>query len=138
MEMPVEWKRVPVRRRVSAERATSKETELQIWHQGSYSGNVEYRFSASVSRRDDSFAFFHHIDAVDGGNRDLFFSAAWPVNLHSVHFRCRSETEVQTLVGTRSIASAAEDVPALPRSSFGDKYLGANGIARTLGTSQQL
>src|SRR5713101_7545722 len=132
MEMPVEWKRVPVRRRVSAERAASRETKLQIWHQSSYSGNVEYRFSSSVSRRDDSFAFFHRIDAVDGGNRDLFFCAARPVNLHPIHLRCRSETEVQTLVGTRSIASSAEDVAALPRSSPGDKYLGANGITRTL------
>src|SRR5258708_30684955 len=139
MEMPVESKRVPVRRRASAEReAGSREAELQIWHQGSHNSNVEYRFSASLSRRDDSFAFFHGIDAVDGGNRDLFFCAARPVNFHAVHFRCRSETEVQTLVGTRSIAPAAEDVSALPRSSPGDKYLGANGITRTLGTSPQL
>jgi len=79
--------------------AASTKAGLQIWHQGSYSGKVEYRFSASVSRRDDSFAFFHRIDAIDSGNRDLFFSAARPMNLHSVHFRCRSETEVQTLVG---------------------------------------
>src|SRR6266436_682810 len=139
MEMSVEWKPAPARRRVSAEReAASRETELQIWHQGFYSGNVEYRFSSSVSRRDDSFAFFRRVDPVDGGNRDLFFSAARPVNFHSVHFRCRSETEVQTLVGTRSIAPAAEDVSALPRPSLGDKHLGANGITRTLGTSQQL
>src|SRR5258708_40351412 len=139
MEMPAEWKGAPGRPRASAEReAVSREAELQIWHQRSYGGNVEYRFSASVSRRDDSFAFFHRIDAVDSGNRDLFFSAARPMNLHPVHFRFRSETEVQTLVGTRSIASAAEDVPALPRSSLGDKHLGANGITRTLGTSQQL
>src|SRR5882757_4647570 len=138
MEMSVEWKSAPARRRVSAERATSRETELQIWHQGSNSGNVEYRFSASVSRRDDSFAFFHRVDAIDSGNRDLFFSAARPMNLHPVHFRCHSETEVQTLIGTRSIASAAKDVPALPRASCGDKYLGANRITRTLGTSRQL
>src|SRR6266436_1039847 len=139
METPAERKRAPDRPRAGAEReAASTKAGLQIWHQGSYSDKVEYRFSASVSRRDDSFAFFHRIDAIDSGNRDLFFSAARPMNLHSVHFRCRSETEVQTLVGTRSIASAAEDVPALPRSSLGDKHLGANGITRTLGTSQQL
>src|SRR5260370_25406128 len=139
MEMPVESKRVPVRRQASAAReAGSREAELQIWHQGYHNSNVEYRFSASLSRRDDSFAFFHRIDAVDGGNRDLFFCAARPVNFHSVHFRCRSETEVQTLVGTRSIASSAEDVPALPRASCRDKYFGANGITGTLGTSQQL
>src|SRR5258708_1055234 len=139
MEMPVESKRVPVRRRASAEReAGSREAELQIWHQGSHTSNVEYRFSPTLSRRDDSFAFFHRIDAVDSGNRDLFSSAARPMNLHPVHFRCCSKAEVQTLIGTRSIASATEDVPALPRSSLGDKYLGANGITRTLGTSLQL
>src|SRR5260370_7767066 len=84
MEMPVESKRVPVRRRASAEReAGSREAELQIWHQGSHNSNVEYRFSASLSRRDDSFAFFHRIDAVDGGNRDLFFFAPRPANFPS-------------------------------------------------------
>src|SRR6267378_3705718 len=118
MEMPAEWKRAPGRPRASAEReAVSREAELQIWHQRSYGGNVEYRFSASVSRRDDSFAFFHRIDAVDGGNRDLFFCTARPVNLHPVHFRCRSKAEMQALVGTRCIAPPAEDVSALPRSS---------------------
>jgi hypothetical protein len=29
-------------------------------------GNVEHRVSASVSRRNDSFAFFHGKEAVDG------------------------------------------------------------------------
>src|SRR6267143_108952 len=107
--MPVEWWHAPARPRASAERqAVSREVRLQIWHQRSHSGNVEYRFSASVSRRNDSFAFLHCIDAVDGGNRNFFSGSARPVNLHPVHFRCRSETEVQTLIGTRSIASAAE------------------------------
>src|SRR5207302_3001835 len=139
MEMPVAWKRAPDRPRASAEReAVSREAQLQIWHQRSHSGYVEYRFSASVSRRDDSFTFLHRIDAVDGGNRDLFFCAARPVNLHAIHFRCRSETEVQTLIGTRSIASAAEDVPALPRASCRDKYLGSNCITGALGASQHL
>src|SRR6267378_3594245 len=137
--MPVGWKRAPARPRASAEReAVSRQAQLQIWHHHSHSGNAEYRLSAGVSRRDDSFAFLHRIDAVDGRNRDLFFCAARPVNLHAVHFRCCSETEVQALIGTRSIASAAEDVPALPRASCRDKYLGANRITGTLGTSQQL
>src|SRR6266436_3763565 len=100
--------------------------------------SVEYRFSTSLSRRDNSFAFLQSIDAVDGGNRDLFFCAASPVNLHPVHFRCRSETEVQTLIGTRSIASAAEDVPALSCASCRDKYFGSNRITGALGASQQL
>src|SRR6266446_1689687 len=131
--MPTAWKCAPARRRVSAEReAASTKAELQIWHQGSYRSNVEYRFSSSVSRRDDSFAFFYRIDAVDGGNRDLFFCAARPVNLHPVHFRCRSKAEVQALIGTRSIASAAEDVPALPRASCCDKNFGADRITGTL------
>src|SRR5260370_21595107 len=120
MEMPVESKRVPVRRRASAEReAGSREAELQIWHQGSHNSNVEYRFSASVSRRDDSFAFFHRVDAVDGGNRDPFSSNARPVNLDPVHVCCHSETQVQTLVGIRSIASAPNDPPALPTAACG-------------------
>src|SRR6267154_6307687 len=139
METPAEWKRAPDRPRAGAEReAASTKAGLQIWHQGSYSDKVEYRFSASVSRRDDSFAFVHRIDAIDSGNRDLFFSAARPMNLHPVHFRCRSKAEVQTLIGTRSIASAAKDLPALPRASRGDKYLSSNRITRTLGTSRQL
>src|SRR5258707_4199766 len=100
--MPMDWKRAPDRPRASVEReAVSTEAELQIWHQRSHSDNVEYRFSASVSRRDDSFAFLHRIDAVDGGNRDLFFCAARPVNLHPVHLHCRSKAEMQALVGTR-------------------------------------
>src|SRR6266436_6200997 len=139
MEMPAESKNAPARQRVLTEReATSTKAELQIWHQGSYSSNVEYRFSASVSRRDDSFAFFHRIDAVDGGSRDLFFCTARPVNLHPVHFRCRSKAEMQALVGTRCIAPPAEDVSALPRASCRDKCRGANRITGTLGTSQQL
>src|SRR5258708_8586978 len=101
MEMPAEWKRAPGRPRASAEReAVSREAELQIWHQRSYGGNVEYRFSASVSRRDDSFAFFHRIDAVDGGNRDLFFFTARPGNLPPVHFRCPSHTQPPAIVHT--------------------------------------
>ena len=139
MEMLVEWKCAPDRPRASAEReALSREAQLQIWHQGSHSGNVEYRFSASVSRRDASFAFLHRIDAVDGGNRDLFFCAVRPVNLHPVYFHCRSEAEVQALIGTRGIASPAKDVPTLPRSSRCDKYLSSDRIAVTLGASQQL
>src|SRR5260370_1591934 len=126
MEMPVESKRVPVRRRASAEReAGSREAELQIWHQGSHNSNVEYRFSASLSRRDDSFAFFHRIDAVDGGHTDLFFYVARPVNFHSVHFRCRSQTGVHTFVGTLSKASSARDLPAMPRAPRPDNYFGA-------------
>src|ERR1700682_2264617 len=138
MEMPAEWKRAPDRPRASAEReAVSREAESRIWHQRSHSSYVEYRFSASVSRRDDSFAFFHRIDAVDGGNRDLFFCTARPVNLHPVHFRCRPKAEMQALVGTRCIAPAAEELSALARASCRDKYLGANRITGTLGTSQQ-
>src|SRR5258708_36872086 len=99
MEMPVESKRVPVRRRASAEReAGSREAELQIWHQGSHNSNVEYRFSASLSRRDDSFAFFHRIDAVERGNRDLFSSAVRSMSLYPVHFRCCSKAYVQTFI----------------------------------------
>src|SRR5258708_16937524 len=99
--MPVESKNAPARRRVLAEReAKSTKAELQIWHQGSYCGNLEYRFSASVSRRDDSFAFFHRVDAVDGGNRDLFSSTARPVNLDPVPFCFPSRTQVPTLVRT--------------------------------------
>src|SRR5260370_36166122 len=98
MEMPVEAKRVPVRRRASAEREEgSREAELQIWHQGSHNSNVEYRFSASLSRRDDSFAFFHRIDSVDGGSRDIFLLAATPVNFHSVHLRFLSDTQMHTM-----------------------------------------
>ena len=77
-------------------------------------GNVEHRLSASVSRRDDSFAFLHGKDAVDGGDRNFFLRPAWPVNFHPVHFHCHSKAEVQALIGTRCIASTAEDVPALP------------------------
>src|SRR5260370_4856210 len=96
MEMPVESKRVPVRRRASAEReAVSREAELQTWHQGSHNSNVEYRFSASLSRRDDSFAFFHRIDAVDCGNRDLFFCSPMSLKFHSGHLPCRSWNSVQ-------------------------------------------
>src|SRR5712692_3924140 len=139
MKIPVGWKRAPERPRASPEReAVSREAQLQFWHQRSHSGNVEYRFPASVSRRDDSFAFLHRIDAVDGGNRNFFFCSARPVNLHPVYFRCRSEAEVQTLIGTRSIASAAEDVPALPSPSCRNKYLCSNRITGTLGASQQL
>src|SRR5258708_27233209 len=115
MEIPVEWKRAPERPRASAEReAVSREAQLQIWHQRSHSGNVEYRFPASVSRRDDSFAFLHRIDAVAGGNRNFFFFSPRPVNLHPVYFRCPSQAEVQTLVRTPSLASAPEDVPPVP------------------------
>src|SRR5260370_41820660 len=125
MQMPEEWKRTPDRPRAPAERgAVSREAELQIWHQRSHGGNVEYRFPASVSWRDDSFAFFHHIDAVDGGNRDLFFRAARPVNLHAVHLRFNSETGVQELIGTRYIQFPAGDHPALSRASLRVKYLG--------------
>src|SRR6266446_2332111 len=139
MEMRVEWKRAPARPRASAEReAVSRQAQLQIWHQRSHSGNAEYRLSAGVSRRDDSFAFLHRIDAVDGRNRDLFFCAARPVNVHAVHFRCCSETEVQALIGTRSIASAAEDVSALARASSCDKDFGTDRITGTLWASQQL
>src|SRR5258708_33862368 len=108
MEIPVEWKRAPERPRASAEReAVSRESQLQIWHQRSHSGSVEYRFPASVSRRDDSFAFLHRIDAVDGGDRNFFFCSARPVNLHPVYFRCLSAGEVQTLRRNTSIASPA-------------------------------
>src|SRR5258708_28660811 len=118
MEIPVEWKRAPERPRASAEReAVSREAQLQIWHQLSHSGNVEYRFPASVSRRDDSFAFLHRIDAVDGGNRNFLFCSARPVNLHLVYFCSRSQAEVQTLIGTPSLPSPAEKVPPLPRPS---------------------
>src|SRR5260370_11615791 len=104
MEMPVEWKRGPDRPRASAEReAVSREAQLQIWHQHTHSANVEYRLSASVSRRNDSFAFFDGKDAVDGGNHDLFFYAARPVNLHPVHFRFRPQTQVQALIGNPSL-----------------------------------
>src|SRR5258708_34868706 len=103
--MPVESKNAPARRRVLAEReAKSTKAELQIWHQGSYCGNLEYRFSASVSRRDDSFAFFHRVDAVDGGNRDLFSSTGRPGAVHPVPFCCHSEAQGRTLLGTQSVA----------------------------------
>src|SRR5260370_32001695 len=117
MQMPVEWKRTPDRPRAPAERgAVSREAELQIWHQRSHGGNVEYRFPASVSWRDDSFAFFDHIDAVDGGNLDLFFSAPTPMNLHAVPFRCSPPTQVQPPTPTRSIACPPADIPPLPRA----------------------
>src|SRR5258708_10310882 len=110
MEIPVEWKRAPERPRASAEReAVSREAQLQIWHQRSHSGNVEYRFPASVSRRDDSFAFLHRIDAVAGGNRKFFFCSPKPMKLHPVYFCFRSDAAVQTLICTRSIAFAPEN-----------------------------
>src|SRR5712692_5546795 len=138
MEMAVEWKRAPVRRQVSVEReAASTAAELQIWPQRSHSGNVEQRFSAGISRRDDSFTFLDCIDPVGRGNRDLLFCTARPVNLHPVHFRRCSKTKVQTLVGTRCVAPSAEDVSALPRASCCDKYLGSNRITWTLGASHQ-
>jgi len=61
MEMSAEWKSCSnARRRVSAgEQQAPEKYNYNIWHQGSNSGNVEYRVFGSVSRRDDSFAFFH-------------------------------------------------------------------------------
>src|SRR5258708_37480151 len=118
MEIPVEWKRAPERPRASAEReAVSREAQLQIWHQRSHSGSVEYRFPASVSRRDDSFAFLHRIDAVDGGNRNFFFCSARPGNLQPVYFSCRSQGEVPTFIGTLSIAFARVNGSAFARPS---------------------
>src|SRR5260370_30668002 len=99
MEIPVEWKRAPERPRASAEReAVSREAQLQIWHQRSHSGNVEYRFPASVSRRDDSFAFLHRIDAVAGGDRYFFFFSPRPVNLPPVYLPFRSHARVPALI----------------------------------------
>src|SRR5258708_37841244 len=99
MEIPVEWKRAPERPRASAEReAVSREAQLQIWHQRSHSGSVEYRFPASVSRRDDSFAFLHRIDAVDGGNRNFFLFFPRTSNLQPDYLCFPSGGEVQTFV----------------------------------------
>ena len=137
--MSLELKRAPGQQRALEEpNAANRETKLQAWNQRCNNGNVERRVSASVSRRDDSFAFLHRIDAVDGGNRDFFLCPAWPVNLHLVDFHCCSEAEVQALIGTRCIASTAEDVSALPRASRCDKDLGSDRITGTLGASQQL
>ena len=136
--MLLELRRVPGRRRAPTEpKAANREIQLQAWNEGRDNGNVEHRLSASVSRRDDSLAFLHGKDAVDGRNRDFFLCPTWPVNLHLVDFHCCSEAEVQALIGTRCIASPAEDVPALPHASRCDKYLSSNRIAGALGASQQ-
>src|SRR6267378_5288348 len=138
MTMPLEVERASGRRRAPAEpKAANREIQLQAWNQRCDNGNVEHRLSASVSRRDDSFAFLHGKDVVDGRNRDCFLCPTWPVNLHLVDFHCCSEAEVQALIGTRCIASPAEDVPALPHASRRDKYLSSNSIAGALGASQQ-
>src|SRR6267378_6932559 len=86
--------------------------------------------AGSESRRNDSLAFFHGKEAVDGGDGDFFLCPAWPENLHPVYFACRPKAEVQALIGTRCIASPAEDVPALPHASGGDKDLGSDRVAR--------
>src|SRR6266849_9185867 len=45
---------------------------------------------------------------------------------------------MQSLIGTRCIASATEHVATLADSSSGDENLGADGVARALGTAHQL
>src|SRR5216683_2144544 len=139
MTMSLELKRAPGQQRALVEpNAANKEIKLSAWNQRCDNGNVEHRVSASVSRRNDSFAFSYGKEAVDSGNRDFFLCPAWPVNLHLVDFHCCSEAEVQALIGTRCITSPAEDVPALPHASRCDKCLSSNRIAGALGASQQI
>src|SRR5260370_1357806 len=139
MTMPLELKRAPGRQRALVEpNAANREIKLQAWNQRCDNGNVEHRVSASVSRRNDSFAFFHGKEAVDSGNRDFFLCPTWPVNLHLVDFHCCSEAEVQALIGTRCIAPPAEDVPALPHATRCDKYLCSDRVAGAFRTSHQL
>src|SRR5712664_3785286 len=139
MTMPLELQRAPGRQRALLEpNAANREIQLQVWNQRCDRSHVEHRVSASVSRRNDSFAFLHGKEAVDSGNRDFFLGPAWPVNLHPVHFHCRSNAEVQALIGTRRVASPAEDVPALPGASRYDKYFCSDRVARAFRASHQL
>src|SRR5262245_44080287 len=84
------------------------------------------------SRCDDAFGFDDGVYAVEGGNGDLLFQAAGPVNFDLVHFGGGAEAEMETLVGTRRVTAAAENVGALANRTCGDKNLCANRVARTL------
>src|SRR6266849_5660225 len=139
MMLALELKRVPDRQQTAAEpQGADREIQLQAQSQGCGSGQVEHRGWASVSRRYNSFAFFHGEEAVDCWNRDFFLCPTWPVNLHHVDFHRSSEAEVQALIGTRCIASPAEHVRALPHASGRDKYLSSDRVAGALGASHQL
>src|SRR4029077_17376307 len=76
-------------------------------------------------------------DAVNGGQRDLFFGSAWPVNLHLVYFHCRTKTKGQALIRAGSVTPATKYIATLPDSSCGHKDFRANGISWTLRTADQ-
>ena len=139
MTMPLELKRASGQRRAAEEpKTTNREIKLRARNQRCDNGNSKQLVSASVSRGNDSFAFFHGKEAVNGGNRYFFLCSAWPADLHFVYFPRRTEAKMEALVGTRCIATSAEDVTALPHASGCDKYLRPDRVARAFGASQQL
>src|SRR6266568_5800191 len=86
---------------------------------------------------DDPFSFDNRVYAVHCGQRNLFLRSAGPVDFHFVHFRCGSQTKMQTLIGTGGVTSAAEHVPALANSARGYKCFRSNSIARALLATDQ-
>src|SRR5437667_1076311 len=91
----------------------------------------------SASPFDDPFSFDNSIDSVHRGHHNLFLRSARPVDFQFVHFRCRSQTKMQTLIGTRGVTSAAEHVPALASSAGGYKGLRPHRIARAFRATNQ-
>ena len=84
---------------------------------------------------DDAFAFFDGIDFVESGNAKGFFGAAGPDDFDAVDFIGAAESEVETLIGTGSVAAAGENVGALANGAGRDKNFCADGVARTFGAA---
>src|SRR5215472_4761002 len=80
----------------------------------------------------------HREDTVDGGNRDLLFGSAGPVNLDLLHLGPSSQTEVYSLVGIRSVTAAAENVHPLPYPARGHIDFGSDRVSRAFRSPDQL
>src|SRR6266571_2917937 len=86
----------------------------------------------SASPFDDPFSFDNRVYAVHCGQRNLFLRSAGPVDFHFVHFRCGSQTKMQTLIGSGGVTSPAEHVPALANFPRGNKRFRSNSITGAL------
>src|SRR5579864_7196152 len=83
-------------------------------------------------------AFDNCVDAVDCNSCCFFFHPAGPMDFNFANLSRRSKSKMDALIGTGSVAAAAQNISPLPHSTHSQEHFCANCIARTLWSTNQL